>query len=132
MSTSYYLRDKRITKEHVKQLEELQERFNDKIKELYQNMNLEIENILPTQDDTLLEDCKQYELNYEPEKIWIKDINDCKFALRTMRNVRFIEFKDRDDFINFYKKNKNKYIIIDECYDELTLDEFLEEIKLYD
>lgn len=74
MSTSYYLRDKRITKEHVKQLEELQERFNDKIKELYQNMNLEIEKILPTRDDTLLEDCKQYEPNYEPEKIWIKDI----------------------------------------------------------
>ena len=69
MSTSYYLRDKRITKEHVKQLEELQERFNDKIKELYQNMNLEIEKILPTRDDTLLEDCKQYEPNYEPEKI---------------------------------------------------------------
>ena len=108
MSTSYYLRDKRITKEHVKQLEELQEKFNDKIKELYQNMNLEI------------------------EKIWIKDINDCKFALRTINNVRFIEFKDRDDFINFYKKNKNKYIIIYDCYDELNLDEFLEEIKLYD
>ena len=51
MSTSYYLRDKRITKEHVKQLEELQERFNDKIKELYQNMNLEIEKILPTRSD---------------------------------------------------------------------------------
>ena len=131
MSTSYYLRDRRITKDKVKQLEELQERFYNNIKELYQNMNLEIKNILPIRDETLLEDCKQYEPDYQPEKLWIKDINDCKFAIRNIENVRFIEFKDRNDFIDFYKKNKNKYIIIDDCYDELTLDEFLEEIREY-
>lgn len=72
MSTSSYLRDKRIAKDKIKQLNELQDKVNEKIKELYKNMNLEIENILPPRDKTLLEDCKQYEPDYQPEKLWIK------------------------------------------------------------
>ena len=42
---------------------------------------------------------------------------------------KVLDIYNLNHFINFYKENKSKYIIIDEYNIEFTLDEFLKEIN---
>ena len=49
MSCTYYLKDRKITKEHIEKLEELEKDFSTKLENLYNDLNKEIVYILPTQ-----------------------------------------------------------------------------------
>lgn len=54
MSCTYYLKDRKITKEHIEKLEELEKDFNTKLENLYNDLNKEIVYILPIQNiDTI-------------------------------------------------------------------------------
>ena len=50
MSCTYYLKDRKITKEHIEKLEELEKDFNTKLENLYNDLNKEIVYILPIQN----------------------------------------------------------------------------------
>ncbi len=131
MSCTYYLRDRKITKEHIEKLEEIEKNFNAKLENLYKELNKEIISILPIQNDDVLEECRQYEPDYRNEtRFYLDSINKLDFGVYSSGTFRFRRFANLNDFIYFYKENWNKYIIVDEYNRELTLDEFLEDVNL--
>lgn len=131
MSCTYYLRDRKITKEHIKILEELEKDFNAKLEHLYNELNKEIVSILPIQNNNVLEECRQYEPDYRNEtKFYLDSINKLDFGVYSSGTFRFRRFSNLNDFIVFYKENEDKYIIVDEYNREFTLDEFLEDVNL--
>ena len=80
MSCTYYLRDREITKEHIKTLEELEKDFNAKLEHLYNELNKEIVSILPIQNNNVMEECRQYEPDYRNEtKFYLDSINKLDF-----------------------------------------------------
>lgn len=142
MSCSYYLRDKRITEEKIRELKELEDRTNEKIRKIYEEINNEISSILPIEDQNIIPECRQYEKDYEPQRFYIQDVRDLEFGVVIGNKFRFNEFSletynqgfrsiehfDFNKFIEFYKSNKDKYIIIDEYEQQYTLKEFLKKI----
>lgn len=131
MSCTYYLRDRKITKEHIKILEELEKDFNAKLEHLYNELNKEIVSILPIQNNNVLEECRQYEPDYRNEtKFYLDSINKLDFGVYSSGTFRFRRFSNLNDFIVFYKENEDKYIIVDEYNREFTLDKFLKDVNL--
>lgn len=131
MSCTYYLRDRKISKNHIEKLEELEKDFNTKLKNLYNDLNKEIISILPIQNNDVLEECRQYEPEYTNEtRFYLDSINKLDFGVYSSGTFRFQKFSSLNDFINFYNENSNKYIIVDEYNREFTLDEFLEDVNL--
>lgn len=47
MATSYYLRDRRITKEKIEKLKGLEDDINEKIRKIYKEATKEVSKILP-------------------------------------------------------------------------------------
>lgn len=130
MSCTYYLRDRKITKKIIKELDLLEKEFNLKLNNLYEELNNKIANILPINNEDVMEECRQYEPNYINEtKIYVYPINKYDIGVQIAGDFRFRNFVDLNHFIRFYEKNKSKYIIIDEYNTEFTLDEFLKEIN---
>lgn len=131
MSCTYYLRDREITKEHIKTLEELEKDFNAKLEHLYNELNKEIVSILPIQNNNVMEECRQYEPDYRNEtKFYLDSINKLDFGVYSSGTFRFRRFSNLNDFMVFYNENENKYIIVDEYNREFTLDKFLEDVNL--
>lgn len=131
MSCTYYLRDRKITKEHIKNLEEIERNFNTELENLYKKLNKEIISILPIQNDEVFEECRQYEPDYRNEtRFYLDPINKLDFGVYSSGTFRFRKFGNLNDFICFYKENSNKYIIVDEDNHEFTLNEFLEDVNL--
>ncbi len=131
MSCTYYLRDRRITKEHIKNLEEIERNFNTEVENLYKKLNKEIISILPIQNDEVFEECRQYEPDYRNEtRFYLDPLNKLDFGVYSSGTFRFRKFGNLNDFICFYKENSNKYIIVDEYNHEFTLNEFLEDVNL--
>ncbi len=131
MSCTYYLRDRKITKEHIEKLEEIEKNFNAKLENLYKELNKEIISILPIQNDEVFEECRQYEPDYRNEtRFYLDPINKLDFGVYSSGTLRFRKFGNLNDFIFFYKENSNKYIIVDEYNHEFTLNEFLEDVNL--
>lgn len=131
MSCTYYLKDRKITKEHIEKLEELEKDFNTKLENLYNDLNKEIVYILPIQNNDVLEECRQYEPEYRNEtRFYLDSINKLDFGVYSSGTFRFRKFSSLNDFINFYNENSNKYIIIDKYNREFTLEEFLEDVNL--
>ena len=131
MSCTYYLRDRKISKEHIEKLHEIEKNLNTKLDILYKELNKEIISILPIQNTNVLEECRQYEPEYRNEtRFYLDSINKLDFGVYSSGTFRFRKFSNLNDFINFYNENSNKYIIIDEYNREFTLDEFLEDINL--
>ena len=131
MSCTYYLRDRKITKEHIKILEELEKDFNAKLEHLYNELNKEIVSILPIQNNNVLEECRQYEPDYRNEtKFYLDSINKLDFGVYSSGTFRFRRFSNLNNFMVFYNENENKYIIVDEYNREFTLDKFLEDVNL--
>ncbi len=131
MSCTYYLRDRKITKEHIEKLKEIEKNFNAKLENLYKELNKEIISILPMENNDVLEECRQYEPDYRNEaRFYLDSINKLNFGVYSSGNFRFRKFGNLNDFICFYKENSDKYIIVDEYNRELTLDEFLEDVNL--
>lgn len=131
MSCTYYLKDRKITKEHIEKLEELEKDFNTKLENLYNDLNKEIVSILPIQNNDVLEECRQYEPEYRNEtRFYLDSINKLDFGVYSSGTFRFRKFSNLNYFINFYNENSNKYIIVDEYNREFTLDEFLEDVNL--
>ena len=130
MSCTYYLKDRKITNKIIKELDLLEKEFNLKLNNLYEELNNKVVNILPIDNEDVMEECRQYEPNYINEtKIYVDPINKYDIGVQIAENFRFRNFVDLNHFIRFYEENKSKYIIIDEYNTEFTLDEFLKEIN---
>lgn len=131
MSCTYYLKDKKITNEIIIQLELLEKDFNSKLDNFYKELNNTVSNILPINNEDVIEECRQYEPNYINEtKLYIEPINKYEIGVQIAEDFRFRNFTDLNHFISFYEQNKYKYIIIDEYNSEFNLDEFLKEVNL--
>ncbi len=131
MSCTYYLRDRKITKQTIEKLKDLENNFNIKLENLYKELNKEITSILPIENNNVLEECRQYEPDYSNEtRFYLDSINELDFGVYSSGTFRFRKFRSLNDFITFYKENENKYIIVDEYNREFTLDEFLEDVNL--
>lgn len=131
MSCTYYLRDRKITKQTIEKLKDLENNFNIKLENLYNELNKEITSILPIENNNVLEECRQYEPDYSNEtRFYLDSINELDFGVYSSGTFRFRKFRSLNDFITFYKENENKYIIVDEYNREFTLDEFLEDVNL--
>lgn len=131
MSCTYYLRDKKVTNKIIEELEFLEENFNSKLENLYNELNKKITNILPINNENVIEECRQYEPDYRNEnRFYLDSINKLNFVVYSSGNFRFRRFGNLNEFIKFYGENKDKYIIIDEYNEEFTLDNFLKEVKL--
>lgn len=131
MSCTYYLRDRKITKQTIEKLKDLENNFNIKLENLYKELNKEITSILPIENNDVLEECRQYEPDYSNEtRFYLDSINELDFGVYSSGTFRFRKFRSLNDFITFYKENENKYIIVDEYNREFTLDEFLEDVNL--
>ena len=78
-----------------------------------------------------MEECRQYDPEYINEtKLYIDPINNYVIGGQIAGDFKFRNFAGLNHFMNFYKENGSKYIIIDEYNKEFTLDEFLKEINL--
>lgn len=131
MSCTYYLRDRKITNKTIQQLKVLEEEFNTKLNSLYEELNNRVVSILPINNEDVIEECRQYEPEYTNEtKLYIDPINNYVIGVQIAGDFRFRNFTDLSRFVNFYKENESKYIIIDEYNKEFTLDEFLKEVNL--
>ena len=131
MSCTYYLRDRKITKQTIEKLKDLENNFNIKLENLYKELNKEITSILPIENNNVLEECRQYEPDYSNEtRFYLDSINELDFGVYSSGTFRFRKFRSLNDFITFYKETENKYIIVDEYNREFTLDEFLEDVNL--
>ena len=73
MSCTYYLRDRKITTQVIKELDLLEKDFNSKLNNLYEELNNKIASILPINNKDVMKECKQYEPSYILEKIWEKN-----------------------------------------------------------
>ena len=131
MSFTYYLRDRIITNKTIQQLKVLEEEFNTKLNSLYEELNNRVASILPINNEDVIEECRQYEPEYTNEtKLYIDPINNYVIGVQIAGDFRFRNFTDLNCFVNFYKENESKYIIIDEYNKEFILDEFLNKINL--
>ena len=131
MSCTFYLRDKKITNEIIKQLDLLEKEFNTKLDDLYKELNDKVTNILPINNEDVMEECRQDEPNYRNEiRLYIDSINKYDIGVQVSKDFRFRNFTNLNQFINFYKENESKYIIVDEYDREFSLDEFLKEVNL--
>lgn len=131
MSCTFYLRDRKITNEIIKQLDLLEKEFNTKLDDLYKELNDEVTNILPINNEDVMEECRQDEPNYRNEiRLYIDSINKYDIGVQVSEDFRFRNFTNLNQFINFYKENESKYIIVDEYDREFSLDEFLKEVNL--
>ena len=144
MDTSYYLRDRRITKEKIEKLKGLEDDINEKIRKIYKEATKEVSKIMPIWDENLIEECRQPEIEYEVPYFYVQDIKDLEIGIRSSGKFRFLntlmfdtknygfystEENEMNKFIEFYNANKNTYMIIDEYERQFTLEEFLEKIK---
>ncbi len=131
MSCTYYLRDRKITNETINNLNLLEKEFNSKLDNLYEELNNKVSNILPINNEDVMEECRQYEPEYINEtKLYIDPINKYEIGVQIAGDFRFRNFTDLNHFIDFYEKNKSKYIIIDEYNREFTLNKLLKEVNL--
>ena len=131
MSCTYYLRDRKITNKTIQQLKVLEEEFNTKLNSLYEELNNRVASILPINNEDVIEECRQYEPEYTNEtKLYIDPINNYVIGVQIAGDFSFRNFTDLSRFVNFYKENESKYIIIDEYNKEFTLDKFLKEVNL--
>ncbi len=131
MSCIYYFIDKKITNKTINKLKLLEKEFNSKLDKLYEELNNKIFNILPINNEDVMEECRQYEPNYVNEaKLYIDTINKYEIGVQIAGDFRFRNFTSVNHFVNFYKENESKYIIIDEYNKEFTLNEFLKEVNL--
>ena len=131
MSCTYYLRDRKITNKIIDELKVLEEDFNTKLNKLYEELNNRVASILPINNEDVIEECRQYEPEYTNEtKLYIDPINNYVIGVQIAGDFRFRNFTDLSRFVNFYKENESKYIIIDEYNKEFILDEFLKEVNL--
>lgn len=131
MSCTYYLRDKKITNKTIEKLHLLEKDFNVKLENLYEELNEKVSSILPINNEDVMEECRQYEPDYRNEiRFYLDSINELDFGVYSSGNFRFRGFRNLNEFVKFYEKNKDKYIIVDEYNEEFTLDEFLKDVKL--
>ena len=131
MSCTYYLRDRKITNDTINKLELLEKEFNLKLDKLYEELNNKISDLLPINNEDVMEECRQYEPEYKNEtKLYLGPIDKYAIGIQVSAEFRFRNFTDLNHFVNFYKENESKYIIVDEYNKEFTLDEFLKEVKL--
>ena len=131
MSCTYYLRDRKITNYTINKLELLEKEFNSKLNELYEELNKKVSNILPINNEDVIEECRQYEPEYKNEtKLYLDHIDKYVIGVQVSGEFRFRNFSNLNHFVNFYKENESKYIIVDEYNKEFTLDEFLKEVNL--
>ena len=131
MSCTYYLRDRKITNKIIDELKVLEEDFNTKLNKLYEELNNRVASILPINNEDVIEECRQYEPEYTNEtKLYIDPINNYVIGVQIAGDFRFSNFTELNCFVNFYKENESKYIIIDEYNKEFILDEFLKEVNL--
>lgn len=122
---------RKITNKTIQQLKVLEEEFNTKLNSLYEELNNRVASILPINNEDVMEECRQYEPEYINEtKLYIDPINNYVIGVQIAGDFRFRNFTDLSRFVNFYKENESKYIIIDEYNKEFTLDEFLKEVNL--
>ena len=131
MSCTYYLRDKKISNKTIEELHLIEKDFNIKLENLYNELNKKITNILPINNENVIEECRQYEPDYRNEtRFYLDSINKPDFGVYTSGNFRFRRFGNLNEFVKFYEENKDKYIIVDEYNEEFTLNNFLKEVKL--
>lgn len=131
MSCTFYLRDRKITNEIIKQLDLLEKEFNSKLDVLYKELNDKVINILPINNEDVMEECRQDEPSYRNEiRLYIDSINKYEIGVQVSADFRFRNFTNLNHFISFYKENESKYIIVDEYDREFYLDEFLKEVNL--
>lgn len=131
MSCTYYLRDKKITNETINKLKLLEKEFNSKLDALYNELNDKITNILPINNEDVMEECRQYEPKYINEtKLYIDPINKYVIGVQIDKDFIFRNFDDLSHFLSFYKENESKYIIVDEYNNVFTLESFLKEVNL--
>lgn len=131
MSCTYYLRDRKITNKTIEELHLLEKDFNIKLENLYNELNEKVTNILPINNENVIEECKQYEPDYRNEiRFYLDSINKLDFGVYSSGVFHFRRFDNLNNFICFYKENCDKYIIVDEYNHEFTLDEFLEDVNL--
>lgn len=131
MSCTYYLRDRKITNDTIDKLELLEKEFNLKLNKLYEELNNKVSDILPINNEDVMEECRQYEPEYKNEtKLYLDPIEKYVIGIQVSGGFRFRNFANLNYFVNFYKENESKYIIVDEYNKEFTLDEFLKELNL--
>ena len=131
MSCTYYLRDKKISNKTIEELHLIEKDFNIKLENLYNELNEKIANILPINNEDVIEECRQYEPDYRNEtRFYLDSINNLDFGVYTSGNFGFRRFGNLIEFVKFYEENKDKYIIVDEYKEEFTLDNFLKEVEL--
>ena len=62
MSCTYYLRDKKITNQIIKELDLLEKNFNSKLNNLYDELNDNIASILLINNIDVMEECRQIDM----------------------------------------------------------------------
>lgn len=134
MSTSYYLRDKKITDKKLNDSDILINKFNIQLLNQYEEFNKKLNSIIPINNDEVFEECRQYAKEYKPTIILPIEINDYKIGVTSGGKFKFKrdKFYSLDDFQKFYKQNSDKYKIVDEYEQTYTLNEFIKKIKSYD
>lgn len=134
MSTSYYLRDKKITDKKLNDSDTLINKFNIQLLNQYEEFNKKLNSIIPINNDEVFEECRQYAKEYKPIIIMPIEINDYKIGATSGEKFKFKrdKFYSLDDFQKFYKQNSDKYKIVDEYEQTYTLNEFIKKIKSYD
>ena len=134
MSTSYYLRDKKITIKKLNDSDILINKFNIQLLNQYEELNKKLNSIIPINNEEVFEECRQYAKEYKPTIIMPIEINDYKIGATSGGKFKFKrdKFYSLDDFQKFYKRNSDKYKIVDEYEQTYTLNEFIKKIKSYD
>lgn len=107
MSCTYYLRDNKITNKTIEELHLIEKDFNIKLENLYNELNEKITNILPINNENVIEECRQYEPDYRNEtRFYLDSINKLDFGVYASGNFRFRRFGNLNEFENFMKKIK--------------------------
>ena len=125
MSTNYYLvnkKEKKIKQKLDKLIEQEIENIQTKLLEFKNENDLEIEEEIKEKLSLFL-NTLEWGL-FEPEKIHICKTMGCSLIWQI--NQLYI---NEESFIEYYKKNKEKYCIEDEYGENYTINEFLKELK---
>ena len=76
-------------------------KVNTKLNELYEELNNRVSNILPINNEDVMEECRQYEPEYINEtKLYIDPINNYVIGVQVAGDFRFRNFAGLNHFMN--------------------------------
>lgn len=123
MSTNYYLinkKDKQIKNKLDKLIDKEIQKLQNKLLKFTNTYDLDLEEEIEDKFRTI-SNTLEYGV-FEP-----KEIHICRTSFKLTWQVNEY-YKNLDEFIEFYNKNKDKYYIEDEYSERFTLNQFIKKI----